>query len=285
MNISRLAEAAKELAGQITVVDIVVCMGGVLVLAAWLVKTSFGIRSLVDAPLRRNNMPPYMAVIPLFAWFATAWALINIKEKMLANLPGWQDAIANNLIICIGVIPTMATSVVIVRAYFTRGLKGLGLNSKTIVRDLGTALLNLFAVMPVVLGAIILTTLIGKLIVGPAFEMPQHEELKEIMAYPQWGVRTLIIVTAIVVVPFVEELVFRGMFQTMVRSVIVRPWPAIILTSMVFVIFHENPQHWFALFALSLCLGYAYEKSGSLYRSIFIHSLFNTLSVVAALLQ
>ena len=115
--------------------------------------------------------------------------------------------------------------------------------------------------------------------------MPRHEELKEIMAYPQWQVRALIIFTTILVVPLAEEIFFRGMFQTVLRSYIIRPWPAIIFASLVFVMFHENPEHWPALFALSVCLGYSYEKSGSLFRPIFIHSMFNALSVFAALCQ
>jgi hypothetical protein len=78
---------------------------------------------------------------------------------------------------------------------------------------------------------------------------------------------------------------FRGLFQTLLRSYIIRPWPAIIFASLIFIIFHANPEHWPALFMLSLCLGYAYEKSGSLFRSIFIHSVFNAMSVFAALGQ
>jgi membrane protease YdiL (CAAX protease family) len=57
------------------------------------------------------------------------------------------------------------------------------------------------------------------------------------------------------------------------------------VTSLVFVIFHANPEHWLALFALSLCLGYTYEKSGSLFRAVFVHALFNAMSVLAALSQ
>jgi membrane protease YdiL (CAAX protease family) len=177
------------------------------------------------------------------------------------------------------------TSVIIARIAFVRGLKGLGLNPKTIPRDFVAAFLNLLAVMPVVLGAIILTTIIGKLILGDKFKMPQHEELKEIIAYSQWQVRALIVFTAVVVVPFVEELIFRGMLQTLFRSYIIRPWPAIFLASFVFVVFHANAPHWPALFVLSLCLGYTYEKSGSLFRSIFVHALFNAMSVLAALNQ
>ena len=107
--------------------------------------------------------------------------------------------------------------------------------------------------------------------------------VKQIIAYSQWQVRALIVFTAVVVVPFVEELIFRGMIQTMLRSYIVKPWPAIFLASFVFVVFHADAPHWPALFVLSICLGYTYEKSGSLFRSIFVHALFNAMSVLAAL--
>ena len=111
-------------------------------------------------------MPPYLAVIPLFMWFGVVVGLAFIKKKALAGLPDWQSALADNVILCIGVIPAVATSMIIARSRFARRLKGFGLNPKTIVRDLGAGFLNLLATMPVVLAVIILTTLIGKLVIG-----------------------------------------------------------------------------------------------------------------------
>lgn len=283
--ITKITEILEELGGQTTTADLVVCAGGILVLLVWAIRTSLGTKSLDNAPARENIMPPLWALIPFFLWFGTVSILFFIKQKFLAGLPDWQDAIAENLALCFGVIPAIVTSVMIARLTFARGLKGLGLNPKTIPRDFVAALLNLLAVMPVVLGAIILTTIIGKLLLGDKFKMPQHDELKQIIAYSQWQVRALIVFTAIVVVPFVEELIFRGMIQTALRSYIARPWPAIFLASLVFIVFHANPEHWLALFALSLCLGYTYEKSGSLFRAVFVHAMFNAMSVIAALNQ
>jgi membrane protease YdiL (CAAX protease family) len=285
MNFPRLNEALEDMGGQLSAIDLIVCAAGVFVLALWLLRTSLGTKSLVDSHPRRNNMPVLYAFIPLFVWFGTASVLFFIKEKALADLPDWQDALADNLISCISVAPTVAAGLVIAGTYFARRLRGFGLDPRTTARDLGAAFLNLLAIMPAVLAMIILTTLIGKIIAGPGFEMPRHDELKQIIAYSQWQVRAVIIVTAVVIVPFTEELIFRGMLQTLLRRFSVRPWPAIILASLVFIVFHANPQHWPALFMLSLCLGYAYEKSGSLLRSIFIHSLFNALSVFATLGQ
>jgi membrane protease YdiL (CAAX protease family) len=283
--ITKITEILEELGGQTTPADLIVCTGGILVLLVWAIRTSLGTKSLDNAPARENIMPPLWALIPFFLWFGMVSVLFFIKEKLLAGLPDWQDSIAENTALCLGVIPAIVTSVMIARITFAHGLKGLGLNLKTIPRDFVAAILNLFAIMPIVLGAIILTTIVGKLIFGDKFQMPQHEELKQIIAYSQWQVRALIVFTAVAVVPFVEELIFRGMIQTALRTYIKRPWPAILLASLIFIVFHANPEHWLALFALSLCLGYTYEKSGSLFRAVFVHAMFNAMSVIAALNQ
>ena len=140
---------------------------------------------------------------------------------------------------------------------------------------------------------IILTTFLGKLIWGQEFKMQQHQELELITAYSELPVRVLIIITAVAVVPAFEEMLFRGLFQTMIRSILDSrfsildsrkgAWLAIVISSGLFAAAHYEPTHWPALFALSVCMGYAYEKSGSLFRPIFIHSLFNATSIIAVL--
>jgi membrane protease YdiL (CAAX protease family) len=52
-----------------------------------------------------------------------------------------------------------------------------------------------------------------------------------------------------------------------------------------FAVMHADAGHWPALLALSMSMGYSYEKSGSLFRPIFIHSLFNAASIIAVLNQ
>jgi len=50
-------------------------------------------------------------------------------------------------------------------------------------------------------------------------------------------------------------------------------------------VIHADAGHWPALLVLSMSMGYAYEKSGSLFRPIFIHSIFNATSIIATLNQ
>jgi membrane protease YdiL (CAAX protease family) len=59
-------------------------------------------------------------------------------------------------------------------------------------------------------------------------------------------------------------------------------WLAVILTSIVFALVHPL---WMAplIFVLSLCLGYAYERTGTLWVPIVMHAVFNTSSTVVFL--
>jgi membrane protease YdiL (CAAX protease family) len=280
-----IKEIIEEVVGRVSIFDVLFYATGILLLAVWLLKTSWGAKSLAGSPPRRNDMLPHIAFIPFFFWFLTAWLLALIKEKAFPDLSGWQDAFTKNLVLCLSAAPAIATALVVAKRHFARGLNGLGLNPRTIPKDFGSAFLNFLTIMPVVLTGIILTAVVGKLVFGPEFEIPKHEELKQIFEYPQLALRVSVVITAVLVVPFTEEILFRGMLQTLLRSYIVRPWASIVVTSLVFIIFHENPQHWPALFVFGLCLGYTYEKSGSLIRAVFLHAMFNALSVFAALRQ
>jgi membrane protease YdiL (CAAX protease family) len=95
--------------------------------------------------------------------------------------------------------------------------------------------------------------------------------------------KILVAVFAALIVPVFEELLFRGFFQTTLRSLSGSPWVGIVLTSVFFAILHP-PTHIPALFMLSVGLGYAYERSGSLLRPILMHIFFNGLSIGMTLL-
>jgi membrane protease YdiL (CAAX protease family) len=59
-------------------------------------------------------------------------------------------------------------------------------------------------------------------------------------------------------------------------------WAAVLVTSLLFAMVHPG---WMRpmIFVLSVCLGYAYERTGNLWAPITIHAAFNTLSTVVFL--
>jgi len=282
-------------------VENVACGAGILLFGAWLLRTSLGRNALADCPPRRNNMPFYLPFVPLFVWFVGVALAVSLTRELLGNLPprllgedksgGWQGAFVDNLVLGIGAMVTIAVMVFLARASFARRLKGFGLNLRRIHRDFFAAPLLLLAVWPLLVAAIILTTYLGRLIWGPQYQIEPHTQLELITSYSQLPLRILVVVVATVCAPLLEEMLFRGLFQTMVRSYLASAtahvfspsWEAVAISSIVFATAHENPAHWPALLILGACLGYAYEKSGSLFRPIFIHALFNALTITAVL--
>ena len=276
-----------EFAESITVTHLI-CLAGLILLARWLLRTSLGRKALVDSVPRRNNMPIYLPFVPLFIWFGTVSLTASIAKKLFLNLQDWQYDFLDNLILCIGELTAIAVIIFLARAHFARRLKGFGLNVKTIVKDFLAAFVNLLTVWPLITAAIILTMFCGKLIWGREYQMQQHQQLKMIMEYSQLLPRISIVVVAVIIAPLLEEMLFRGFFQTMMRSFFEirnRAWLSIFISSGLFTIVHANTEHWPTLFILGICLGYAYEKSGSLFRPIFIHSFFNATSIIITLNQ
>ncbi len=326
---------------------LLICLVGLVLFGIWLLKTSWGRNAFVDSPVRRNDMPVYVPGILLFAWFGVFPTTILIGKKLSADLPAWSSAAIINAVYCLDATALAAGTLILARYHFARRLKGFGLNPKTIPRDFLTSFLNLLTVWPLVMAALVLTIYVGRLIWGPKFDLGRHEELELIRQYSQLPLRISVFVVAVVMAPILEELLFRGMLQTMVRSLWIRWWtrpprqwpltqgpvggqganptgaqsaPATIdallaglpplagrvfspadnccgissrstigvwlsiaPSAALFAIAHANTGHWPALFILGVCLGYAYEKSGSLLRPIFIHSIFNAIMVVSAL--
>jgi membrane protease YdiL (CAAX protease family) len=242
-------------------------------------------------------MPIYLPFIPLLIYMISISSALVAVERAYPDLPDWQQAFIQNAILCAGTLLCIAFIIYLAKISFTDGLKGFGFYPKQIYKDFGAAAVNLLSIWPLMMSIFILTIYVGQYLYGTELDIGRHRELESITAFPQLQVRVLIVFTAAFVVPIFEELLFRGLFQTMIRSNLesltffkrfrnksLISWTAIMLTSVLFMVSHEDRWHWPALFVLSLSMGYAYEKSGSLLRPIFIHLLFNSLALASALL-
>lgn len=284
----------------------IICLAGLILFARWLLKTSLGSKALADSVPRRNNMPVYLPFVPLFICFAAASLIASITNRLFGDLQGWQSSFLDNLILCVSELMAIVVIIFLARIHFARRLKGFGLNVKTIVKDFFAAFVNLLTVWPLIMAAILLTMFFGKYIWGQEYQMQQHQQIKLITEYPQLPLRIMIFVVAVVIASLFEEMLFRGLFQTTIRSYIEArfwspiareighenrvtdrygAWAAILISSGLFAATHADTGHWPALFVLGVCLGYAYEKSGSLFRPIFIHSFFNAANIIATLNQ
>jgi len=255
----------------------------VVILAAWVVFYS-GPAALAAAPPRGNRVPLFLPFLLLAGWIALGLAASCLVEHLPAGLVATQEEfvsyLAQTFVELVMAIVTVAAAVV----FFPRGLKGFGLDVRTIPRDALPAVVNLLAVLPLVWLGVWAVDVIGKWLVGPAFEIRANEGLDVLTRNPEPLMRILMLSFVLIVVPLFEEVLFRGMFQSTIRGYARSAWLAILVTSVLFAAMHPW-QHWLAIFMLSAGMGYAYERSGSLFRPIFIHILFNTTNVLAALLS
>lgn len=243
-------------------------------------------------------MPLYLPFVLLLGFFGVMPLMMSGVQRVSANLADWQAAALGNLTYSIVAAATVAVSIFLAREHFARRLKGFGLDGRTILRDIPAAFVNLLAVWPLFTVLIVVTIYVSRLF-WREYQMQPHEQLQLVSEHPQVLLQISVVVVAVVMAPLVEEVLFRGMFQTAMRVFLgaywvaettgfqrsLVAWVAIAITSGLFAVVHADAGHWPVLFVLSLCLGYAYEKSGSLVRPIVIHAMFNGIMVLSTMSQ
>ncbi|MBP1465437.1 CPBP family intramembrane metalloprotease [Candidatus Chloroploca sp. M-50] len=136
-------------------------------------------------------------------------------------------------------------------------------------------------VIPLYLAALFLLILINSLIVFLIgdFENPQIEAISGGRALTSAELVMLLLLVA-GLVPFAEELFFRGMIYPLMRyraSIIT----AIALNAAAFTVVHVIPVIFPALFVLGLLLAYLRERSGSIWPSVLLHMMQNGLAILA----
>lgn len=176
-------------------------------------------------------------------------------------------------------------------------LTRLGLSLSQLRPGLAGGAMMAVAFVPLVFGGAILTDWIYRAV---HYTHPgEHALLRVLGESSETWVRVVLAAGAVVAAPLSEELLFRGHMQTILRralSVFSPPgsptdtsvaaaspawatWGAIVFTSALFSAVHE-PWTWPPIFLLSVCLGWAYERTGNLWVPVAIHAAFNAVSTI-----
>ena len=79
--------------------------------------------------------------------------------------------------------------------------------------------------------------------------------------------------------PVAEEIFFRGFLLGGLRSRL-SAWPAILISSGVFALFHISPGLYVPTFLMGVAVGWVYLKTRSIWPSIFVHALHNSLALL-----
>ncbi len=159
-----------------------------------------------------------------------------------------------------------------------RRLGALGLRAGRVARRSALGVVGAVMAQPVLLVAGLLTMVFGPL-VGIEFEVQRL--LFDARHVPGWGFGVLF-VSAVVVAPVTEEVLFRGFLYGTLRQRF-GPLGAISLSAAIFSVLHGHPSAFLSLFVIGFLLAYLYERTGSLTASIAAHALNNLHTMVVVL--
>ncbi len=157
-------------------------------------------------------------------------------------------------------------------------------------RALRAALLGAGAmvlVWPLVTATSLVSGIVASQLSGEPVERIAHNTLQKLVDSSVDGWLVAMSTLVVLVVPVLEEVLYRGILQRMLGTVLDR-WPAIIVTSVIFAMMHVGAASWHALpalFVLSIGFGWVYERTQSLVAPIIMHLLFNAANLGLALLQ
>jgi membrane protease YdiL (CAAX protease family) len=258
---------------------------GFATLMALLITHAIGVFSRRTLPefdrLGPAEHPGTLALIffaALVAWIYTPVFYIRYRgipattQGTYALSPRDQVAIG-----AIGSLMGLAVLIIGNQTFREQGLRRLGLAWRRLRSAIPQGVLGIALVLPLLAWVTIFTMIAWRLM---DLTHPEKHELLEILDKTHDPkLATLLVITAVLIAPVYEELLFRGHLQTLLRYFLRRPWPAILLSSAAFALVHP----WWTqppIFFLALCLGYAYERTNNLWVPILIHALFNATSVV-----
>jgi membrane protease YdiL (CAAX protease family) len=120
---------------------------------------------------------------------------------------------------------------------------------------------------------------------GQAVDAIAHTTLRQLAATPSGAWPALMAILVVLVVPVLEEVMYRGLLQRAIAALDLGRFAAIGGASAIFVLMHLGTVSVHALPALlllSLGLGWTYERTGRLAAPIAMHVLFNALNLALA---
>ena len=175
----------------------------------------------------------------------------------------------------------------VMRAIFFDGLPN---RFKAVLKGLGVGLVSWCIAYPSVLLINLITGEIGKWIWGEnKIDQVAVKHLKGMSSRPV--IYSLMVICVILIVPMIEELLFRGFLQSWLRRYLGRIG-SLFITALIFAFVHYSPVQGAvnfelicSLFVLSCFLGFVYEREKTLWAPIGLHAIFNGITVLFLTLQ
>jgi len=271
--------------------DATVLTIGAAALAAAYLTGMLRYRGVVGADRLAGESAGHLALIALSG--LSAWLIVSGlfagAENSAGTAPTTAPALSPERRVVAGATSAAAGIAVMLlghRVARDGGLRRIGMGLVQLPRGTAAGAVGAILAVPVTFASAVLTQWLWNAL---SIEHPGAHELLTIFGdEPSRALRALIILSAIVLAPMYEEMLFRGHVQTMLvaafskltgRDGAAPRWLAILVTAGFFAVVHPA---WMAppIFVLAIALGYTYEKTANLWAPIVMHSLFNLVSVL-----
>lgn len=241
---------------------------------------------LRDAPGRPNTLTPIHWLALIFIWLlvgALASQAVRTAGFTTPNSQGQADLSTHGQVLTMLIAQpiNILAALLVAHRWFRFGMgRGLGLSTRHWLFDSLRGLVAVLAVIPVCLGVLWLS----EWVFAHFGILPKTHIMLTLLPEMETPWKILIILSAVPLTALAEEIMYRGLLQSMLRRY-VGPWPTILIASAIFGLMHANqPQAIPALIVLGIVLGYNYERTGRLWAPIIIHGLFNLVMIAESLL-
>ena len=292
-----LAAAAPAAVPDVSVGQILMVAAGFFLIGVWATAIAYavgGFRSLPHKPAMREPG----SGVPLAVALCVALLMMLIPAQVafaVGYLPGGGAEIPPDKLYVVSGISSLlsAGAAVLTIGVFRRSgyPARLQLGGRALLAGLKYGPGWLAVVMPWMLCA----AYVASAVLVSLGQAPNktHQLLTQMNQAESPGTLAIFIVTAVVIAPLFEEILFRGLiqnglaaaFESLAGTTTTAPrWAAILMTAGGFALVHEL---WSAplIFLLAVMLGWLYERCRSLWVPIFVHVGFNAFFTLVSLSQ
>ena len=223
-------------------------------------------------------------VVDVF-WLVLAWPIVELVALRVA-MPGRTIAdgtlsIAGLAAVTAGHFLWAVAAIFYLEMRTGVGAREFGLDTSRLLSDVRLGSLAFLAAAPLVYGV--------QIVVSRFWTPLEHPLAKLVSEQNGPALVALAALSAIVVAPLSEELLFRVVLQGWLERVLRRrrrPWRSahrvlpILISSALFAGMHQGADR-VALFVLALFLGFLYRQTHRIFPSLVLHACINALAVLA----
>lgn len=194
---------------------------------------------------------------------------LDISEFIRQNVTLLSISLVVNILTCLYVFYT-------VRVGYNQPLRVLGLTADNWKSDAWKGLKHYIVVLPVILFAGYVVNYVSELFGVP----PDNQEIiTKFLEEESIPVLVFMVLFGTLAAPIVEEILFRGFLQPVIRPALGKTG-TIIVSGGIFALVHLNAHVFLQIFILGLLLAYLFEQTKSLIAPITVHLLHNSITLV-----